>query len=306
MKITKLVLFVLFSSLISCSDQPPIKEGFLDIGETSLYFKTIGSGEPILVLHGGPGFDHQILMPYIGRLGLHQKVIQYDQRGSGRSKGPIDAASINIENFVEDIEAIRKHFKIEKLNLAGVSWGGILAMFYSVKYTENLNSLVLFSTAASSEILYRMTPAMNKRTTAEDGELMKELSRSKGFKQKDPQILEEFYRAYCKAQFGDPSLAAKINLTLCENTAKNLDTISSLVMSSIGEFDLHASLQKITCPTLVLHGRKDPLPLEAAQNIHAMIPNSELIVFEESGHWIFIEEEERFLTIVNAFLSKRR
>jgi len=301
LKLTSLLVIYL---AIACSQSPKVEEGYIDIGETSIYYKTIGSGQPIVVLHGGPGFDHQILMPYIGKLGRYHKVIQYDQRGSGRSKGPIDSVSINIDTFIEDIESIRKTFQIEKLNLAGVSWGGILAMFYSIKYPENLNSLMLFSTAASSEMLNKMYPAMNKNRTPEDAELIKSLRNSEGFKQKDPKILEEFYRIYCKAQFVDQSLASKINMTISENTAKNGGTINKFVMSSIGRFDLHDYLKVIKCPTLIMHGKKDPLPIKAAQKIHSMIPNSELIIFEKSGHWIFIEEEEKFNTVINDFLSR--
>jgi len=271
-KITSIFLFLIF--IINCSQSSDIDEGYINIGETSLYYKIIGTGEPLLVLHGGPGFDHQILMPYIGKLGLYHKVIQYDQRGSGLSKGPVDATSINIHNFVEDIEIIRKRLNIDKLNLVGVSWGGILAMFYSIKYPENLNSLILFSTAASSELLYKMYPAMNKNRTPEDDELIKSISKSEGFQRKDPEILEKFYRTFCKAQFVDQSLASKINMTV------------------------------INCPTLIMHGKKDPLPLEAAEKIHSMIPNSELIIFNNSGHWIFIEEEDKFYKTVNEFLAK--
>ena len=298
-----LFLFLLFF-LLSCETEPKVTEGFLESGGASIYYKTIGKGEPLLVLHGGPGFDHQILMPYIGRLGRHYKVIQYDQRGSGRSICPIDSASINIDTFIEDIEVIRKKFKIERINLAGVSWGGILAIFYSVKYPGNLKSLILFSTSASLELLYKMYPAMNNQRTAEDAKLLKTISTSDGFKNNDPIILEKFYKIFCKSQFADQTLAAKINMTLSESTAKNMSGINRHIMASIGHFDLHDSLKVIKCPTLIMHGKKDPLPVEAAQKIHAMVRNSELTIFDKSGHWIFIEEEDKFIKTVKSFLSK--
>ena len=138
----------------------------------------------------------------------------------------------------------------------------------------------------------------------EDDELIKSISKSEGFQRKDPEILEKFYRTFCKAQFVDQSLASKINMTISENTAKNMDSINKDIMSSIGRFNLHESLKVINCPTLIMHGKKDPLPLEAAEKIHSMIPNSELIIFNNSGHWIFIEEEDKFYKTVNEFLAK--
>ena len=93
---------------ISCDTTPKVEDGYINIDESSLYYKIIGKGEPLIVLHGGPGFDHQPLMPYIGNLGKYCKVVLYDQRGSGMSTGPVDSASINVDRFVEDIEIIRK------------------------------------------------------------------------------------------------------------------------------------------------------------------------------------------------------
>jgi proline iminopeptidase len=157
---------------ISCDTTPKVEDGYINIDESSLYYKIIGKGEPLIVLHGGPGFDHQPLMPYIGNLGKYCKVVLYDQRGSGMSTGPVDSASINVDRFVEDIEIIRKHLGVEKINLSGISWGGILALFYGIKYPNKLNSLVLFSTAASAEVAFKIFPALKKKRTKEDSELI--------------------------------------------------------------------------------------------------------------------------------------
>lgn len=269
-----------------------------------MYYKTIGKGEPLIVLHGGPGFDHQHLLPNIGNLGKDYKVVLYDQRGSGMSTGPVDSASINVDRFVEDIEIIRKQLGVEKINLSGVSWGGVLALFYGVKYHDKLNSLVLFSTAASAEMLFKIYPALNKKRTKEDSELLEELKNSDGYKNNEPKVLEEFFSVFFKAYFADQSLASKIDVVINENTAKNHWAIDNFILASLGNFDLHNQLNVIDCPTLIMHGRQDPMPLEAAVQINENIPNSELVVFENSGHFIFLEEEEKFNSTVLEFLSK--
>lgn len=303
MKYLKILLSTLVLLIVACDKPPAVEEGHIDTDGTVLYYKTIGKGEPLIVLHGGPGFDHQTLMPFIGNLGRHCKVVLYDQRGSGMSFGPVDSTTINVDKFVEDIEIIRKQIGVEKINLSGVSWGGILAMYYGIKYPDRLSSLILFSTAASAEMLYKTFPAVRERTTIEDAELMKELSNSEGYKNNDPQVLEEFYKTYCKAQLADQSFASKINMVINENTAKNMGAISNFIFTSMGNYDLHNDLNVIGCPTLVMHGRQDPMPLEAAEKINESIPNSELVVFENSGHWIYLEEEEKFISVVSIFLE---
>jgi proline iminopeptidase len=255
-------------------------------------------------LHGGPGFDHQGLMPYIGALGKKVKVVLYDQRGSGLSTGPIDTTSININTFIEDIESVMNFLGVDKINLAGHSWGGVLALFYGIKYPDKLNSLVLFSTCASEEMFLKMFPALSKKRTSEDSALMKELSSSEGYKNNDPKVLEEFYKIYCKAQLADQSLVSKINNVINENTAKNMNAIYNFIWAEIDNFDLHNQLERIECPTLIMHGRHDPLPIDAAEKINENIPNSELVIFEDSGHWMFIEEEKKFFSVVSDFISK--
>lgn len=278
-----------------------IDDGFVDIGSNSLYYKSIGSGEPILVLHGGPGLDHQHLLPYIEKLGNKYNVILYDQRGSGRSKGPVNSTTINMRNFIEDIEVLRRFFNIKKLNLLGGSWGGILAMFYSIKYPRKLNSLILNSTFGSSDFFQSVIKC---KRTPDDVKLLESIEQSEDYKQKDPKSMEDYFRVYFKAHFVDQSLVSKINLTVTKRTAENYYKVTNYIWESIGNFNLHESLKVIQCPTLVIHGLFDSTPIEAAYKIHESIDNSELKIFTKSGHWIFIEEEQKFNLVVGEFLSR--
>ena len=304
--IKSMMAFCIAASLIiSCGVSPQVEEGYINVDESSLYYKTIGEGEPLIVLHGGPGFDHQTLMPYVGELGKDIKVILYDQRGTGKSKGIVDSTTINIDTFIDDIETIRNHFKLDKINLAGVSWGGILAQFYGVRHPDKLNSLILFSTAASQEMLYKMYPKMSENRLEEDSALLSELWKSEEMQSEDPKTLEKYFKIFCKAQLVDQSQCDKINIVINENTAKNMSRVNDLIWSSINGFDLHNQLDIINCPVLIMHGRQDPLPIEAAERINDNISNSELVVFEISGHWIYLEEEEKFKKIVLEFINTK-
>lgn len=88
--------------------------GFKTINNTQLYCKVIGEGEPILIVHGGPGLNHEYFLPFLEHLSKKYKLIFYDQRSSGRSPIPADSNEITFTKFVDDIEGIRKEFGIEK------------------------------------------------------------------------------------------------------------------------------------------------------------------------------------------------
>jgi len=289
---------------VSCASKLSAEEGYLDINGTSLFFKTMGSGDPIVVLHGGPGFDHRQFLPYIWELAEHHKVILFDQRGTGLSSGPVDSTSISIDTFIADIEGIRKAFDIEKMNLLGHSWGGILAMYYGIHYPENLRSLILCSTAASFESFGEMRAQYEADRLPEDAALLVKIYSSAEFQNGDPEAVERFWRVYFKPYFAVQSLVSKMNLQFTENTIKHGNEVADLILQSIGEFDLHEDLQAIRCPTLILHGDSDPMPVKYAEMIHESIRDSELVIIEGSGHWPFVDATETFTSSICDFLTR--
>jgi proline iminopeptidase len=282
------------------------RDGYVETNGTRLYFKTLGTGEPIVVLHGGPGFDHRQFLPFIWDLAARHQVILYDQRGTGLSEGPVDADSITIENFIADIEGIREAFGIREMNLLGHSWGGMLAMHYAVRHPDRLRSLILVSTAASSEVFSDMRTAITAARPDEDTKLLESITASDEFRAQDPQALEHFWRVYFRVYFADPSLVSKLDLELTENTIRHSETVAGHILQSAGAFDLHEQLKSLQVPTLVLHGDSDPMPMRYAEQIHASLPHSELVVLERSGHWVFVDAMDQVRENVERFLARPR
>ncbi len=304
MKQLTLIVFLVAFASVPCAGAPIIEEGFLEVNGTSLFFKTMGSGEPLVVLHGGPGFDHRQFLPYIWELAEQHKVILYDQRGTGLSSGPVNAESISIDTFIADIEAVREAFGIEKMNLLGHSWGGILAMHYGIRHPDNLRSLVLASTAASHESFDEMRARYQADRLPEDAALLEEIYSSDDYQAGDPQAVERFWRVFFKPYFADQSLVSKMDLTFTENTIQHSNTVAGLMLHSVGEFDLHDDLQAIHCPTLIIHGEADPMPVEYAERIHESMFGSELVTVEGSGHWLFVDGTEAFTSSILEFLAR--
>jgi len=302
-KVVLALSLVVFVSA-SCTNAPGVEEGFLDINGTSLFYKTMGSGEPIVVLHGGPGFDHRQFLPYIWELAERHKVILFDQRGTGLSSGPIDSTSISIDSFIADIEGVRDAFGIERMNLLGHSWGGILAMHYGIRHPENLRTLILCSTAASFESFGEMRETYEANRLPDDAALLQEIYSSDGFQNGDPQAVEEFWRVYFKPYFADQQLVSKLDLRFEENSIKNGNAVAGHILESIGDFDLHEDLQAIRCPTIVIHGDADPMPVKYAEMIHESIGGSELVIVEGAGHWLFVDGTETFTSSVLEFLAE--
>src|SRR5258707_15851328 len=135
-----LVLFlILFSPAARAADAAlpgayPIHEGYVDSSGVLIYYKTLGSGPPLLVVHGGPGASHDYLLPHLIPLARKNTLVFIDERGSGRSQRLENSKLYTVENMADDVEAVRRELRLGKINLLGPSSGGAPAHVYTFKY----------------------------------------------------------------------------------------------------------------------------------------------------------------------------
>jgi len=299
---SKIFFLILFTGCVmDTSDN--IKEGFVNVNNISLYYKITGKGEPVVVLHGGPGFDHNSVFQF-SELADKFQVIFYDQRASGNSSGELDPASITINNFVEDLEGLRSQLKLGKINLIGFSWGATLAMYYSIKYPGNLKSLIIVGTGgANKEYFNEYFINLQSRSTENDRKALGEIEKLESFKKQETEIIQKYWRIIMKPFFMDTSMVNEVDLTFGKNTVKNQAGIGKFLMEDLGDFDIHNELSVINCPVLIIHGTYDPFPAEGAYKVHGQLKSSKLVIMEDAGHFIFIDAHDRFFNLVRNFLK---
>lgn len=281
-----------------CSD-----EGTKEIHDISFYYKIIGKGKPIMMLHGGPGLEHTYLLPQMARLAKEYQLIFYDQRGTGRSSGDVDATSITLENFLSDLEGLRTQFKLDAMNLMGHSWGGLLALFYAIRYPENINSLMLINSAAACSDFWKPFEAhIERNRTQEDRRMLNDLVESRGFKRRTVESVREFLTIHFRAYFFNQLHGRHLNLHITEKTAQNMDMVNALLFEHIRVYDIHEELSGFKSPTLIVHGDSDPLPSTYSKKIHERIEHSQYFLLKDCGHFPYIESQEQFFSIVRDFL----
>ncbi|MDP9011427.1 MAG: alpha/beta fold hydrolase, partial [Pseudomonadota bacterium] len=123
-----------------------VRDGFIAGAGARIYYKTLGRGIPLLLLHGGPGADHSDFLPALQPLAERCQLVLIDERGSGRSERLADSGGYTLDNMVKDIEKVRKHFRFPRLVVLGHSFGGILAQAYAVRHPQRISGLVLAGT----------------------------------------------------------------------------------------------------------------------------------------------------------------
>ncbi len=270
-----------------------------NVNGTTIWYDTLGSGPPLLLLHGGPGLDHTEFRPWLDPLADQFTLIFVDERGTGRS-ARVAPHTATTANMVEDIESLRQHLGLGKIALLGFSFGGFLALAYAVKYGHHLSHLLLIDTAPSNEFAAESDALVRAFASPEikaalDNE--PNITSDEEFKQ----TLEIEMPIYFK-EWGEREreMAAIMNRNLITGFA----VMTWWFNNEMPQYDLRSQLSTVTVPTLVVVGRHDRItPLGQAEVMAHGIPNAQFHIFENSGHMTIMEEQDRFLGLVRTFLS---
>ncbi len=302
------VLLFAFSSIFftNCKEESISKtseQGLKEINGTQLYCRVEGSGEPILIIHGGPGLSHDYLFKGINTLSDHHKLIFYDQRASGQSSINLDYSSVSLENFIQDIESLRKEFGIKKINLMAHSWGGVLAMKYAIQFPENMKSLILVnSIGASSDSNNMANLELVGRFTKKDSVERAEIFASEAFQKREPIAIESLMNLGFKHQFYDSIYIDSLQLSLNQNFIQTSGLLQNLG-KDLTKFDFVEDLKSIQCPTLLVYGDYDPLTDLAGRITKDAIKGSKIQIIKNCGHFPFIEKNEAFKSTIINFMA---
>lgn len=286
-------------------DGPALDSGFVRSGEARLFYRAMGEGPPVVVLHGGPGMEQSYLLPGLEPLARDHRLVFYDQRGSGRSAAPLDSASITLDNFLADLDALREALGHGRIALLGHSWGGLLAILYASSRPERVRSMVLMSTIEPGGRFQAETSERQRaRQTPEDSAAIARLVRSVAFRNREPGAVSRLYRLTFRSSFSDPDRARELPVDFTERTGRAAGTLPALLLGPVSPYDYWDRLEKITAPTLVVHGEDDPIPPAMARELAATIPDARLVVLENAGHFPFVEAPDPLYEAVREFLGR--
>ena len=293
----------LFAFLIFLGKAFAQTEGYAKNNDSSLtYYKTFGKGEPLLIINGGPGMNSNGFESMAKTLSKNQKTIIYDQRGTGKSKlAKLNANTISMQLMADDIESLRKHLKVEKWNILGHSFGGMLASYYATVYPNSIDKLIL-SSSGGVDLALLKTPNLIEA----------------GLNQSQKDSLNYWNS---KIEKGDTSYTARIGRgramapayvydqkyapIIAERLTQGNSKINELLWNDMQKmnFDCKAKLENFKNPVLIIQGKEDIISNEIGEIAHKTLPNSKLILLEHSKHYGWLDAREKFFSDINSFLK---
>jgi proline iminopeptidase len=296
------------------------QEGFVDAHGVLIYYKALGTGSPLVVVHGGPGADHTYFLPWLLPLARTHRLIFIDERGSGRSQRLQDTSLYTVENMVEDIEDVRVALHLGKISLLGHSCGGVLAEAYALKYQQNLSHLILNSTFASTREMNEVLAREKAQMPSDKLKRLNELEAAGLFGKGEMWEHGRYTAEYENLAWGPgyfPFLYGARPDSTYEPAAGNAPTNWELyreMWGSHGEFVIDGNLKSveyvgrlamIKVPTLIVVGDHDECDPALSKEMHEKIAGSQLAILPNSGHMNFVDQPDLWQRAVTDFLSAK-
>lgn len=300
-------------------------EGFVTVAgdsagqeEIRLYHRTLGSGQDtLLIVHGGPGAGMNTILPDTRGLADHFVLIYYDQRGGGRSSLPADTMLLAARHFPEDLEAVRAHFELEKMNVLAHSFGAVLLADYAERHPERLRRIFLLGpTAPSRKIAAQRYRAAGVTDRAQpDSSLLRRHqmvleSLLDGSAEQPREACREYERLGRQIAEARGDTGANWHGTECRSPPEAIryyfHRTAQLTPRSFGAWDYTDALREVDAPTLVVHGEMDSLGLAGSRAWAKAFARGELFVVPSAHRGAIADRPDLVERAVSSFFADGR
>ncbi|MDQ6610162.1 MAG: alpha/beta hydrolase [Bacteroidota bacterium] len=291
--------FLLFQTSTKVSAQT---EEYAPGVQLKTYFRTFGTGKPLLIINGGPGMNSDGFVTLAKTLSKNHQTIIYDQRGTGKSVlKKTDSATITMRLMAEDLEQLRSYLKIEKWSVLGHSFGGMLASYYATLHPDKIEALILSSSGGVDlELLSYVDAITSKLTQGERDSLAYWNSRiSTG----DTSYATRLGRGRSLAP---AYLYDRKNIpVIAERLTQGNSLVNNLVWNNLRtmNFDCKKALASFDKPVLIIQGKQDIIEEKTGQKAHQLFKNSKLVLLDKCGHYGWLDRPDKYLPEVENFLA---
>jgi proline iminopeptidase len=296
-----------------------LKEGFVDVRGLFLYYTEVGEGQPLLVLHGGPGGNHNYFLPYLLPLARTNRLIFMDERGSGRSGKLEDPSGYTVENMADDVEALRQALGLRSISLLGHSFGGVVAQAYALKYQNKLSHLILANTFDSTRELNQVWVELKTKIDPEHLRRIEELEKEGLFGKGKPWEHGRYTAEYAELAWGwayypylyethpSPTYNPLGNLGIAWDVYREMSGSNGefVIDGNMTSVEYSEKLRNVHVPTLIIAGEHDAWSLATSQEMNNSIAGSRLAILPKSKHMTFVDQTEMFNQTVDGFVHSR-
>lgn len=272
---------------------PQAVEGYFNGADgVRLFYRKLGSGKDVAVfVHGGPGagmYDGGCDMEPLAR---GRTIILYDQRGGGRSELVTDPKLLTASHHVRDLEALRRHFGLERMTLIALSWGTGLSTLYTAEHPERVRRLLLIAPMPPAWKPYgvereeKIVSLLSKETLARRQEIQRSIPVAAADEAES--LCRELRKVALPYRYKTETGRVEPRCDRCDSppaAIRNQPAVARATHASLGEWDFRPLLARFRVPVLIVEGEKTVVPHGLIRAWAEAIPGSRLLLIPEAGH----------------------
>ncbi|HVA52875.1 MAG TPA: proline iminopeptidase-family hydrolase [Acidimicrobiales bacterium] len=292
-----------------------VHEDTVSFGEWSTWYRVTGDLDsgmtPLVVVHGGPGCTHDYLLSLADVAESGRAVVHYDQLGGGRSTHLPERGGDfwTVKLFLDELDNLLDELGIaDDYHLLGQSWGGMLGAEHAIRQPEGLRTIVL-SNSPASMALWSSEAKVLRGLLPSDVEATLDRHEANGTTD-EPEYLaasQVYYDEHvCRVVPNPPEVVRTFEYLNADPTVYHTMNGPNefFCIGTLKDWSVVERVQNIVAPTLLLSGRFDEATPATVQPFFDAIPDVRWEIFEASSHMPFIEERERYLSVVEDFLAQ--
>jgi len=283
-------------------------EGYISVEGGRVWYEIVGSGDavPLLCLHGGPGFCHDYLES-LADLADERPIIFYDQLGCGNSERPTDPSLWIPDRFVVELGQVRAALGLDHVHMLGQSWGSMLLVDYLLTEPRGVESAILASPCTSIPRWLADTNRLRKQLPAEIQGILDRHEAAGTVSSAEYQwATNEYYKRHLCRMTPWP-MAMERSMAKAGYPVYNAmwgPSEFNMTGGNLRFYDRTPRLREIALPVLWTCGRFDEAQPGTVEHYQSLLPDSELVVFEQSSHTAHLEERVRYMAVIRAFLAR--
>ncbi len=271
---------------------------------TAIYYRIFGSGQPLLIINGGPGMNSDGFESLARRLSGKYQTIIYDQRGTGKSviERP-DSNNMTMKLMLDDLESIRQKMNLPHWSIMGQSFGGMLACWYAVHFPERIDKMILSS---SGGIDLDLLQYVGQTIDARLGRVHRDSMRywTNKIAAGDTSFFARYQRGLhlAPAYVVNKKFIPQIALRLTQGNA----LINELIWQDLQkiQFNCAEGLKKFDRPVLIIQGKQDIIKKETAEKAKRILPNSTLVLMDHCSHYGWLDAELIYFKRIDQLMAK--
>lgn len=286
----------------------PQTAGTVLVDGATLFYREYGVGKPLIIVGGLAGASNDYLVPLAEEFGKRFRTIMIDMRGTGGSTiTRLDTSNVGARRVAEDLEALRKHLKLQTWVVVGHAFGGSVALTYAALFPTSVRALVLVGPTGIDDRFaddYRRNIAA--RMSSDDSALFNQWRNVSTWSPRKPKAKLEQFRATLGGYFVDRQHLEAVRNNITERTYVAVVAETYWSSSVDRSISLRDRLRSFNAPSIIIQGEKDPVDRRTADRIRTVLTTAKYKEIRNSGAFPWLERSRDFWTAADLFLKNLR